>query len=593
MGIINFKMYKMKKIIYYLMAIAIIMASCEPMAEIYDEMEDMDTGYSAEFSYTLVADDYAAIADMTSNGDAADFIEDNEAFSEEYPASLYLPPFIEELYPALQKNSVGKVSYNYFMGYPEYLDNYYQPETYYVNDDDYNSIGGDNQTFKTFIGDDNPSDYIPGFLEAEYPDAAEDDVVLALYKYASEINDPSIVHAFESEDYQVIVDHVADDINPDYVGSYGDSEIYYGAGAYYGNFDARVLERIIDIAGDDTTWVAGFEGLTMTEREALVDERLQEAIVYWLGEVYPNAVPEIDGQTVYYNIQYDTYDGAGHTYYVVYECTASGSPASFELVAGPTEDFLVYSSTVKEDRGDYYQFDGSEWEMMEDVYYLSSADYDNMGAPGRYNNFSSSDRPEDYVPQLLDEMYPYAQEGDKTAVSYRYYSSGSTTVRAKEFIFEGGWMAYDAYTAREDQYIHNGSEWVFDPTVIFTMGSSDYMTIVNYVKNNIGSNYIDSYGTAEFYSGASAYYSNFDIRSGNWDDATFATWEEAVATTIGEGLLPAKYPDAVTQVSGIDVFYIVTFDTYSGVAGRYSIKFQVTKAGPDPEFTLVDGPTAL
>ncbi len=162
-----------------------------------------------------------------------------------------------------------------------------------------------------------------------------------------------------------------------------------------------------------------------------------------------------------------------------------------------------------------------------------------------------------------------------------------------EFIYNAGWQAYDPYTARQDQFIHNGSEWVFDPTVMFTMGSSDYMTIVNYVKNNISGDYIDSYGTAEFYSGASAYYGNFDIRSGNWEDSVFGTWEEAIAFTIGEGLLPAKFPDAVTQVSGIDVFYIVTFDTYSGVDGRYSIKFQVTKAGPNPEFTLVDGPTAL
>lgn len=591
MGIINFKMYKMKKIIYYLMAIAIIMASCEPMAEIYDEMED--TGYSAEFSYTLVADDYAAIADMTSNGDAADFIEDNEAFSEEYPAKLYLPAFIEEMYPALQENSVGKVSYNYFMGYPEYLDNFNQPETYYVSDDDYNSIGGDNHTFKTFIGDDNPSDYIPGFLEAEYPDAAEDDIVLAQYKYAAEINDPSIVHAIESDDLQLIVDHVADDIDPDYVSSYGDSEFYYGANAHYVNFTARVSDRIMDITGDDTTWVAGFEGLNMTEREALIDERIQLAIVYWLEQSYPNAVPEIEGQTVYYNIQYDTYDGSGHTYYVVYECTASGSPASFELVAGPTEDFLVYSNTMKEDRGDYYQFDGSEWELMEGVYFLSSADYDNMGAPGRYNNFSSSDRPENYVPQLLDQMYPYAQQGDKTAVSYKYYSSGSTTIRAMEFIFDNGWAAYDAYTTREDQYIHNGEEWAFDPTVIFTMGSSDYMTIVNYVKNNIGSSYLDNFGNSEFYTGASAYYSNFDIRSGSFEEADFASWDEAVAFAIGEVLLPAKFPDAVTQVSGLDVFYLVTFDTYNVVDGRWTMKFQVTKAGPDPEFTLVDGPTAL
>ncbi|MDT8400783.1 MAG: hypothetical protein RQ743_03735 [Bacteroidales bacterium] len=582
----------MKKAIYFLMTLFLILASCDPMAEIYDAMEDMDTGYAAEFTYDLGSDDYAAIADMTSNGDAADFIEDNEAFSDEYPASLYLPAYIEELYPALGKNSVGKIGYNFFMGYPEYLDNYYRPETYYVSDDDYNSMGGDNQTFKTLIGDDKPEDYIPGFLEAEYPDAAEDDVVLALYKYAAEINDPSVVYAMQSDDFQVIVDHVANDINPDYVSGYGDSEYYYGASAYYTNFDARVSERIMDITGDDTTWVAGFEGLNMTERRTLIDERLQLAIVYWLEQTYPDAVPEIEGQTVYYNIQYDTYDGSGHTYYVVYECTASGPPATFELVDGPSEDFLVYSSTVKEDRGMYFQFDGSEWVAMDGVHYLSSADYDNMGAPGKYNNFSSTDRPENYIPQMLDEMYPYAQQGDKKAVSYRYYSSGSTTVRAMEFIFDNMWTPYNPYTAKQDQFIHNGTDWVFDPTVMFTMGSSDYMIIVNYVKNNIGASYVDSYGTAEFYSGASAYYGNFDIRSGNFDDTVFDSWEDALEFAIGEALLPTKYPDAVAQVSGIDVFYIVTFDTYSGVAGRYSMKFQVTKAGPNPEFTLDEGPTA-
>lgn len=566
------------------MAISLILASCEPLADIYDAMEKMDTGYSAEFTYDLISDDYAAIADMTSNGDAADFIEDYEAFSDDYPASTYLPAYIEELYPALGENSVGILGYNFFKGYPEYLDNYYEPETYYVSDDDYDSMGGDNQTFKTFIGNDAPGDYIPDFLAAEYPDAVEDDIVLALYKYASEINDPSVVHPLESDDFQLIVDHVANDINPDYVSGYGDSEFYYGANAYYANFDANISTR------EDYN-VEGFEGLTEEEANALIAERIQLAIIYWLEQTYPDAVPEIEGQTVYYNIQYDTYDGSGHTYYVVYECTASGSPATFELVAGPSEDFLVYSNTMKEDRGDYFQFDGSEWEAMEGVYYVSSADYDSMGAPGKYNNFSSTDRPENYIPQLLDDMYPYAQEGDKMAVSYKYYSGG-TNVRAMEFIYSNGWKAYDPNETRQDQFIHNGSEWVFDPTIIFTMTSSDYLIIVNYVKNNIGDTYLDSYGTAEFYTGASSYYSNFDTRSGNWEDTVFDSWEDAVTFGIGEALLPTKYPEAVTKVSGIDVFYIVTFDTYSGVDGRYTIKFQVTKAGPDPEFTLVEGPTA-
>lgn len=51
------------------------------------------------------------------------------------------------------------------------------------------------------------------------------------------------------------------------------------------------------------------------------------------------------------------------------------------------------------------------------------------------------------------------------------------------------------------------------------------------------------------------------------------------------------YPSATLQVNGVDMFYRVVFATYSGANAKYAMKFQVTKAGPDPEFTLVEGPT--
>ena len=574
------------------MAIFLILSSCDPMAEIYDELEKEKKDFASEFSRELNSGDYAAIADLTSNSDASWFIEDNEAFSEEFPISNYLPPYLEDLYPALGESSVGKITYNMFTGYPEYLDDYTAPERYFLDDEDYNSIGGDNQVYKTFIGDDKPEDHIPGFLEAEYPDAAESDIVLALYKYAEEIKDPSVIYTMASSDYQLIVDHVEADIDPQYVNFYGTGEVYYGADAYFNNFSARVSDRIMDITAEgDTVWVEGFDGLTVAEKEALIDARIQEAIVHFLEQTYPAAVPEVNGQTVYYNIRYSTFDGSGHTYYVVYECTAAGPPATFQLVDGPSEDYLVYSNTVKEDRGDYYLFDGNEWDLMDNIYYLSSADYNEMGDPGNYDNFSSSVRPENYIPRLLDDKYPYAQNGEKTAVAYKYYS-GSVGVRAMEFVYDNGWTAYDPYEVKEAQFIHNGVTWVFDPTVMFTMGGSDFQMVVDYVGDNVGSNYVDSYGTSEFYTGASAYYNNFDIRSGSYEEDVFASWEEAVEWAIGEALLPTKYPDAVTEVSGIPVHFIVTFPTYSGVDGLYSMEFEVTKAGPDPEFALVSGPVA-
>ena len=59
---------------------------------------------------------------------------------------------------------------------------------------------------------------------------------------------------------------------------------------------------------------------------------------------------------------------------------------------------------------DVYTFDGSEWSLTEDLFTLNSDDYDSMGSPGKYDNFSSSDPPENYLPQYLGTKLPYAQE---------------------------------------------------------------------------------------------------------------------------------------------------------------------------------------
>jgi hypothetical protein len=568
----------MNRLLRYIVTLALVLSACDPLEDIYEEMDEMETGYASSFERLLTSDDYADIAEIAREskdpGDSADadFIEGNEYFSNDVPASKYIPPFLSREYPALGQSSVANIGYDFYADYPEYLDELTGPEEYEVTDSNYLEVGVPQGRYKTFIGADNPDQFILDFLVAAIPGAVEEDVRLVLYKYTSIIVDPSVTRSMVDEDYQIIVDWVEANIDTSYIGDYGDSETYFGAGAYYQNFDAR------DGYWEDTAFASS-----------------QEAILYaigdvWLPEKYPNATPEVEGKTVYYNITYETYDGTGHTYYVVFSCTAAGDPPVFELVDGPSEEYLSYSSTSTVDMGAYYKYDGSAWEAMEDVYYLSSADYDAMGDPGRYNNFSSSAPPENYIPQLLAMKYPYAQTDDKLAVGYKYFSGGKTLVRAGEYLFSVAWTSYEPVIAKQDQFIQNGTKWVFDPTVTFSISSADYQLIVDWVKANKGESYLDSYGTSEFYYGASAYYLNFDIRSGSFESADFDTWEEAVEAAIGKVLLPAKYPNAVTQVDGVDVYYVVKFATYSGSDGSWSMKFMVSKAGPDPEFTLVEGP---
>ncbi len=277
--------------------------------------------------------------------------------------------------------------------------------------------------------------------------------------------------------------------------------------------------------------------------------------------------------------------------------------------------YKFYSGTVSTITEVWF-FDGSVWaekdapELPEGVtlYELTADDYDSMGAPGSHDNFSSSIDPAVYLPKFMNIKFPYAFDGDKIAIQYRFYKGRIegehvTVTELREFTFDGdNWNEYESTIDVTGQYIHVEAGWVFDPTVSFTMVSSDYQIIVDYsiATNGKTSDFPDS----EYYYGSSGKYSNFDLRLSkrNSDDypmpefANLST-EDAVALTkermkeaVGI-LLSEKYPDAVAQVSGIDVFYFVDAKAFEegSTDGYYTFKFQCTKSGPEPEFTYIEG----
>lgn len=243
---------------------------------------------------------------------------------------------------------------------------------------------------------------------------------------------------------------------------------------------------------------------------------------------------------------------------------------------------------------DYYGFDGTEWSVQDPVpgvYILSDDDYDAMGSPGNYGNFSSSDSPDDYLPAFLSATFIYAKAGDVKVVVYQYYSSGSTTTRAKEYHYDGSvWTEYDATITQTNQFVHNGTEWVFDPTITLVMSGTEYQVIVDYAKATYGPDVIDSYGTADYVYGVSAYYGNFD--GSKWDKTKFEDWDEALDKAISVALLPTLYPDATIIVNGADMFYKVIYATYdSGTPGTWLVTYKVKTESP-LEFELVEGPIA-
>lgn len=268
---------------------------------------------------------------------------------------------------------------------------------------------------------------------------------------------------------------------------------------------------------------------------------------------------------------------------------------------------------------DTYQYDGENWillETIEDIpyvgYELTSDDYDNFGGTiAQFGNFSEDFPPETYIPVFLNNHLPFAVEGDEQVVKYKYHDGSQLTTKIDKFHFDGiQWEKIPYIEERTEQYIFGQLGWAFDPTVTFEMSRDDYMYLAEIdpiphpVYNDFG-----------YYYGASAFYSNFDIRligrRLNTDDnddyldpelgeiyenqGAEAAIDEMMRRIGEEGLillLQYKFPDATPQVGGIDVHYTVKFETFADnwVRNYPEAEYVCTAAGNPPQFELIRGP---
>jgi GTPase SAR1 family protein len=172
------------------------------------------------------------------------------------------------------------------------------------------------------------------------------------------------------------------------------------------------------------------------------------------------------------------------------------------------------------------------------------------------------------------------------AVFYSFEADDATTIQAAEYNNSSeDWMETGETETQTTQFLKEEGSWNMVSAVLYTMVADDYQIIVDYVKNNIGEDEVDSYGTGEYYYGTSAYYSEFRTKDSYRDTEEFATWQEAVEEAIGTVFLPNKYPDAEEGVT-----YIITFAGYYNAMVDYSIQFECTAAGTTPEFTMTVAP---
>ena len=148
----------------------------------------------------------------------------------------------------------------------------------------------------------------------------------------------------------------------------------------------------------------------------------------------------------------------------------------------------------------------------------------------------------------------------------------------------------------KDQFVLNNHKWVFDPSTVVTLGARGdkptqafYQSIVNWVKEKKGAEYVEARGNAESYSGISAYYNNIDFSAATVRKNTPAAFKDVkdadipallqknLYETLAAGL-SLNYADAV-PVQGVEVIYTVKFMVYDGATKNYEVKFKVIGKG--------------
>ena len=168
---------------------------------------------------------------------------------------------------------------------------------------------------------------------------------------------------------------------------------------------------------------------------------------------------------------------------------------------------------------------------------FTNDEYATMGEG--YPNFSNEDEALTKIPLFLVEKFKYSGKmaGDIEPIMYKLYVSGSTLSYVANFIYDGAeWAEYKNEVNESVKFGHDGTQWVPDNTIKYTLTSADYSLVGN------------------------GNYGNFDVRAGKDEEL------ESVRVSKINTILLNNFPSDEEGQK-----YIVTYNIYNGAAGVWSL----------------------
>lgn len=621
-----------KKLIYSLSAAALLLVGCDYNEKNFGDLEEGITDI-VKTEYTLTDADYATISTNATNKSLAgeenkkalEALKTNMYFTDVISAEKYLPAFLAAQWYTADDGSAIKVTYKENLGLPAYLTPLNAASIYKVTNQDYENVWG--ATFPFFSPAETAQKHVPAILKTVLPDAKAGDVALVDYNKSEKEPGGSVVALNESFENawtdNINVAQVKGWQNVTTVGTYAwngkifnnNSYIQASAFKHTGALEIYMISPQLSITnGMSLAFDACYGNYTKAggRLKVLVSENLAGftkediAAAKWdditssvtipvptgnygtLGNVCDHDLSAYKGKKIYLAFRYN-----GDT-------TIEDEDGKFATTTVQVDNIVVKSGgtgggeDVYEATNSLFSFDGTAWTAYTAANSLTKADFKLMGS--NYDNFSATMKADDYLPKFLALKYPFAQEGDVKAVAYKYFAT-STSVRADEYIYEGGaWVKNTATETVTGQFVRSGGKWNFDPSTTITLPvvKNDpvsvlyYQTIVDWVKAN-HSEYVSGYGNNDYYFGSSAYQCNFDFR--------VATWKSSMPSVYGsmsddevKKLMDERLPDAfihaleklhadATPVAGIDVIYTVNFGIYDGANSSWTIQYKVTAPG--------------
>lgn len=505
----------MKRIIYLLAIVGVTFVGCNPIEDIFDDIDAQVDPIVGSAEYTLTADDY----------DDLDLGFGN--FSSVDDAKADLPAFLSDLFPTWGEGSSVLVGYDLFIGNAEGVSDLTGSDFYELTNADYASTGSDAFGFYPTV---NPGDHLPNVLAAAIASPTEGQIMRAQYKQY--FNDPVVgladvvFYDFAAgfEGWVIVEESGVDEVWTVQTGNVRGNGFF---GDQFANVE-WLVSPTVDLTGQSNlkfqiTQELDFAGDASLLKILVSTDYSGDVLTATWDEIIL-ANPATGDMAPSEDFDFSAYDG--QTINVAFKYTSiADDPITTTVDEGDAGRWRIASLAIKalgvdgetDSKGEYYVYEGGEWDTIDDVYYLSSSDYDSMGEgsgqPGRFNNFSSSVPADAFLPTFLSLTSPYAfgQEEDELFVIYKYFSGGLQTRGNLYTVINGEWVGHSSVISTSLQFGHDGTQWVPDNTIRYSLTGADvslisdtFITIYPGPADNVG------------------FFGSFDRRSGSdnfWSDS--------------------------------------------------------------------------